>query len=141
MQSKVDEMRHDLKEARNFAYLGRYEDSIKQFRKIVDSIEQEIILNNVHKKSIDDWRKFEAEVINEKNAVESVRALLTGINNNSSIISRADDRPILPLPSNNSINYEDSARKTNTNFRATNRGFSANRKPTAAKPFKDPDVW
>jgi hypothetical protein len=45
------------------AYLGRYEESIKRFKKMVDSIEQEIILNNVHKKSIDDWRKFEADVI------------------------------------------------------------------------------
>lgn len=144
MQSKVEEIRHDLREARNFAYLGRYEDSIKQFRKIVDSIEQETILNNIQKKSIEDWRKFQGEVINEKNAVEAIRAMLSGINNNSSLLST--DRPLLredrPLPyANNSINYEDPARKTKSNFRATNRGFSANRKQNEEKPFKDPDVW
>ncbi len=99
-------MVREVKEARNLAYLGRYDDSIKLFRKIGDSIEQEIILNNIHKKSIEDWRKFQSEVIIERNAVESVRALLSGINNNSSIISSREDRS-LPTshPTNHSINY------------------------------------
>ncbi len=38
MQSKIDDIRHDLKESRNFAYLGRYDESIKLFKKIIDSI-------------------------------------------------------------------------------------------------------
>lgn len=59
----MDEVKHDLKDARNFAYLGKYEESLKHFKKIADSIEQEIILNNVHKKSIEDWRRFQFEVI------------------------------------------------------------------------------
>lgn len=47
MQSKVGEIMADLKEARNFAYLGKYSQSQKLYKSIVDSIEQEIILNNV----------------------------------------------------------------------------------------------
>jgi hypothetical protein len=68
--------------------------------------------------------------------------MLGGMNcNNSSIINREDK----PLPFyNNSINYDETSRKTNTNFRSTNRGFSANKpKPNnlSNQPFKDPDVW
>lgn len=58
MQSKLDEIKHDLKEARNFAYLGKYDQSLKQFKKIIDTVQQEIILNNIPRKSIEDWRKF-----------------------------------------------------------------------------------
>jgi hypothetical protein len=63
-------------------------------------------------------------------------------NNNSSILNREDK----PLPvQNHSINYEESYRKTNINFRATNRGFSANKQKQNSlitqKPVKDPDVW
>jgi hypothetical protein len=115
---------------------------VKQFRKIVDSIDQEIILNNIQKKSVDDWRKFQGEVNNEKSAVESIRSMLTGItSNNSSLISREDRSLPYANHSNQSITLDDPARKTNNNFRATNRGFSANRKQQSTKPFKDPDVW
>jgi hypothetical protein len=125
-----------------------YEENGKSMR-----VDSEMLVGPTHdiviyKDSIKSWAPpFEAEVIDEKNAVEAVKALLTGItNNNSSVLTRDTDRPIhreeKPLPYfNNSINYEDSSRKTNHNFRATNRGFSANRKTTAPKPFKDPDVW
>lgn len=67
--------------------------------------------------------------------------MLSGLNgNNSSIISR--DEMQLPYY-NNSINYEETNRKTNTNFRTSNRGFSANRaKPNnPTKVIKDPDIW
>lgn len=75
--------------------------------------------------------------------MESIKAMLAGMNiNNSSIVNREDK----PLPvQNHSINYEESYRKTNINFRATNRGFSANKQKqnslVTQKPFKDPDVW
>lgn len=38
MESKVEEIKLSLKEARNSAYLGRYDDAIKNFKKIVDWI-------------------------------------------------------------------------------------------------------
>lgn len=40
MQSKTDGMMTDLKEARNLAYLGKYQQSQKLFKGIIDSIEQ-----------------------------------------------------------------------------------------------------
>ena len=40
MQSKLEEIRQNLKEARNFGYLCKYEDSIKYYKKIIDAIEQ-----------------------------------------------------------------------------------------------------
>ena len=63
MQSKIEEIRATLKEARNMGYLGKYDESIKYYKKIIDSIEQEIILNNVSRKSLEDWRSFQADVI------------------------------------------------------------------------------
>lgn len=76
--------------------------------------------------------------------------MLAGMNYNSSNIysNTRNDRP-LPF-SNPSIQVEDSPfRVTKSNFRATNRGFSANRGKQGggnhfqqpSKPFKDPDVW
>ena len=69
--------------------------------------------------------------------------MLLGINfNNSSVIINRDDRQ-LPVY-NHSINYDELHRKTNNNFRATNRGFSANKNKNMIdnnQPFKDPDVW
>ena len=62
--------------------------------------------------------------------------------NNSSVIVSRDERQ-LPV-NNNSINYDETYRKTNTNFRATNRGFSANKNKNIQPdnlPFKDPDIW
>lgn len=63
MENKMEEMRQNLKEARNFGYLCKYDESIRHYKKIIDSIEQEIILNNVSKKTIEDWRTFQANVI------------------------------------------------------------------------------
>ena len=75
--------------------------------------------------------------------MESIRGMLSGITfNNSSVIVNRDDRQ-LPV-NNNSINYDETHRKTNTNFRATNRGFSANKHKNIQpdnQPFKDPDIW
>ena len=38
MLSKVGEIKADLKEARNFAYLGKYQQAQKLFKCIIDSI-------------------------------------------------------------------------------------------------------
>ena len=38
MQSKMDGIKADLKEARNFAYLGKYQQSQKLLKGIIDSI-------------------------------------------------------------------------------------------------------
>jgi len=72
--------------------------------------------------------------------------MLSGISFSSSAVYTRNDRP-LPVP-NKSIHYEESPfRITNNNFRATNRGFSANRgkqpnlSQKANQPFKDPDIW
>jgi hypothetical protein len=73
--------------------------------------------------------------------------MLSGMSfNNSSVIYSRNDRP-LPPP-NNSIHYEESPfGVTKSNFRTTNRGFSANRPKPGSRnqaqkePFKDPDVW
>lgn len=43
--------------------MGRYEESQKLFKRIVDSIEHEIVMNNVDKRTIEDWRKFEKQVL------------------------------------------------------------------------------
>ena len=40
MLNKVGEIKADLKEARNFAYLGKYQQAQKLFKCIIDSIEQ-----------------------------------------------------------------------------------------------------
>jgi len=63
MQSKVEEIKTALREARNMGYLCKYEEAIKLYKKIIDSIEQEIILNNVSRKSLEDWRSFQADDI------------------------------------------------------------------------------
>ena len=68
--------------------------------------------------------------------------MLNGMNGYSSAIYNRNDKP-LPY-SNPSINYEEGAfRNTNQNFRATNRGFSANKPQNkqVQKQFKDPDIW
>lgn len=44
-------------------YLCKYDESIKYYKNIIDAIEQEIILNNVTRKSLEDWRSFQVEVI------------------------------------------------------------------------------
>lgn len=40
MQSKLDEIRSTLKEARNAGYLCKYDESMKYYKKIIDAIEQ-----------------------------------------------------------------------------------------------------
>lgn len=104
MENKVEEVRVSLKEARNLGYLCKYDESISHYKKIIDSIEQEIILNNVSKKSLEDWRSFQANVIQEKNSVESIKSMLAGMSfNSSSVIPRAEK----PSPFyNNSIHME-----------------------------------
>lgn len=58
MLNKVGEIKADLKEARNFAYLCKYQQAQKLYKSIIDSIEQEIILNNIGRAELEDWRKF-----------------------------------------------------------------------------------
>ena len=68
--------------------------------------------------------------------------MLTGISCNQSSFTYRDEKP-MPY-SNHSINFEEQGRRTNSNFRATNRGFSANRGKAyqpRQQPLKDPDVW
>lgn len=38
MQNKLEEIKQDLKDARNFGYLCKYDESIKNYKKIIDSI-------------------------------------------------------------------------------------------------------
>lgn len=52
MMNKIETMKADIKEARNAAYLGKYQQALKLFKTVIDSIEQEIILNNVPKADI-----------------------------------------------------------------------------------------
>ena len=131
MQSQIEEIRQNLKEARNLAYLCKYDEAIKFYKQIIDAIEQQIILNNVSRKSLEDWRTFQADVIQEKTASESIKSMLSGMNHNSSAIYTRNDRP---LPNSSpSIQYEDPFRATNSNFRATNRGFSASRGKPSSK--------
>ena len=95
---------------------------------------------------MEDWRSFQADIIQEKKAVESIKYMLSGMNSNTSAVISKTDKQI-PYYNNNSMNYDDSSfRISNSNFRATNRGFSANRgKPNSQayqqKQFKDPDIW
>lgn len=73
--------------------MGKYDESIKQYKKIVDSIEQEIILNNISRKGVEDWRLFQGEVIQEKNSVENIKAMLSGINLNTSSVIKTQEKP------------------------------------------------
>jgi hypothetical protein len=61
--NKIETMKADIKEARNAAYLGKYQQALKLFKTVIDSIEQEIILNNVPKADIELWRQVESNVI------------------------------------------------------------------------------
>ena len=81
MMSKIEAMKADIKEARNAAYLGKYQQSLKLFKAVIDSIEQEIILNNIPKADIEVWRQVESNVIQEKNSVEGLIYMLSGLNN------------------------------------------------------------
>ena len=86
----------------------------KVFKKVIDSVEQEIILNNINPKNLEDWRKFEAQVIAEKNIVESVMGMLSGLNTNPNVgfsYTRIPDPPSFShkfsenTHSQNSINH------------------------------------
>lgn len=85
MMSKIEAMKADIKEARNAAYLGKYQQSLKLFKAVIDSIEQEIILNNIPKADIEVWRQVESNVIQEKNSVEGLIYMLSGLNNRSTL--------------------------------------------------------
>jgi len=59
-------------------------------------------LNNISKKAVEDWRIFQGEVIKEKNSVDYIKAMLSGITfNNSSVIKTQEKQ--LPYE-NHSIN-------------------------------------
>ena len=85
MMSKIEAMKADIKEARNAAYLGKYQQSLKLFKAVIDSIEQEIILNNIPKADIEVWRQVESNVIQEKNSVEGLIYMLSGLSNRSTL--------------------------------------------------------
>ena len=80
----MDGLKADLKEARNLAYLGKYAQSQKLLKGIIDSIEQEIILNNIPKKDLEAWRQVESGIIAEKNAVEGMMYMISGLSTNNS---------------------------------------------------------
>ena len=50
-----------------------------------DSIEQEIILNNIPKADVEVWRQVESNVIQEKNSVEGLIYMLSGLSNRSTL--------------------------------------------------------
>ncbi len=85
MMSKTEAMKADIKEARNAAYLGKYQQSLKLFKAVIDSIEQEIILNNIPKADVEVWRQVESNVIQEKNSVEGLIYMLSGLSNRSTL--------------------------------------------------------
>lgn len=94
------------------------------------------MLNNIPKSDIELWRQFESSVIQEKNSVEALMSMLSGLNNKSGLsYTMKPSRD----PYEHSNENEEAPRRTSNNFRTTNRGFSVNKSST--KPFKDPEVW
>lgn len=63
MNAKIEELKKTLREARDHTYLGRYQESQKLFKKIVDTIEQEVMMHNVDRRMLEEWRKFESGVL------------------------------------------------------------------------------
>lgn len=98
MSITIDELKKVLREARDHAYLGRYQESKVAFKKLVDSIEQEIMLNNIDRKMIDTWRKFENDVLAEKRMVESILGVLSGM---------TFENVILPVTQKSKFVYEE----------------------------------
>lgn len=61
--------------------------------------------------------------------------MLSGLNNKSSLSYTTKPRESYDQPKE----FDDAPRRTNNNFRTSNRGFSVNK--SNSRPFKDPDVW
>lgn len=60
-------------------------------------------------------------------------SMISGLNNRSIMSNKP--REVY----GHSQDFDDGVRKTNNNFRTSNRGFSYNK--SSNRPFKDPDVW
>lgn len=82
------------------------------------------------------WRQFESNVIQQKNTVEGLMYMLSGLNNRSNLSYTTNARQSYQQPPRE---FDDMPRRTNNNFRTSNRGFSIQK--SSSKPFKDPDVW
>lgn len=63
MLAKLQEINMMISQARDQAYLCKYDTAQKMFKKILEIIRQEMILNNFNRRDIQTWKVAEKSVM------------------------------------------------------------------------------